>query len=308
MAFPQGSAVLAAGIAGVLPEGSWLGAPNNGPRYILCRQNLVNIRSHAVCINTGGAMMNNRQASVRNRSEWSRRSDRGVPGPGNPVRVRLAGLLLGVGAIVDAAGDAAQKTPLPTHNIKILINVANFDPLARGNAAGTEEHLRTCIQAVLNHYMLLPPVVPPGGNPALAYQRRGAEIAFDLVGSGIVGYGAERAAENVLAAIQGWFNDPVTGAARRAAITTVFLSVPVTQAQDPQTIESAWWRAWYRYVRPDTGYVVGQRHLPWVDVMDDEENALHAANPGQITSLPGRDGRLLQGPGVVAGAIGLTLV
>lgn len=81
-----------------------------------------------------------------------------------------------------------------------MVNVSVFQALAVTPLAhGSEEHLRNCIQSVLHCCMALPRVAPPG----FAWQFAGPEIAFDLVGSGRLGYSAERAAENVLAAIQG---------------------------------------------------------------------------------------------------------
>ena len=124
--------------------------------------------------------------------------------------------------------------------MKLLVNVPDFDPIARAGAVGTEEYLRSCIQDVLSALYNLPAAAPAG---ALAWSCRGPSIAFDLVGSGTLGYGAERAAENVLAAIQGWYNDVVMGAWRRQRIPTVYLLIPEARNLSPDLIEIAWWRA-----------------------------------------------------------------
>ncbi|KAL2060730.1 hypothetical protein VTL71DRAFT_9371 [Oculimacula yallundae] len=255
------------------------------------------IRSDAVCIVTGSTMTNNRQASIGNMTEWDRRSNLGIA---NPVWARLALLPpLAIEALETAGSDVAQRSLLPTHILKILVNISDFVPTARGNANGTDEHLRAYIQAVLNTYMALPvaPVTPLTG-----WQRRGTSIAFDLAGAGTLGYGAERAAENVLAAIQGWFNDPGPGALRRANITTVFLSIPTTPSQDPPTIESPWFRAWYRYVRSLEEYEVATRHRPWVEQMELQTLDMQNNDPGEIASLPGLTNCLTQGVGVIVGA------
>ena len=122
----------------------------------------------------------------------------------------------------------------------MLVNVPDFDPAARAGAVGTEEYLRNCIQDVLSALYFLPAVAPAG---APAWRCRGPSIAFDLLGSGSLGYGAERAAENVLAAIQGWYNDLVMGPFRRQYIPTVYLLIPEALNLNPDLTQIAWWRA-----------------------------------------------------------------
>jgi hypothetical protein len=59
--------------------------------------------------------------------------------------------------------------------------------------------------------------------------------------------GYENAAEQALSAICGWFNHNQWGAARRAAIRTVYLLVPHgpnANRKDIRRIENAWKRAW----------------------------------------------------------------
>jgi hypothetical protein len=58
------------------------------------------------------------------------------------------------------------------------------------------------------------------------------------------GYGFANSARQALAAITGWFNDPINGAARRAQILEVDLVIPLNDASDAGLIEDAWRRAW----------------------------------------------------------------
>ncbi|KAH7379853.1 hypothetical protein BKA64DRAFT_765393 [Cadophora sp. MPI-SDFR-AT-0126] len=245
-----------------------MGAPNNGPMFILHRCNITNISAHTVCIVAGSTMTNERQAKPTRRGEWLARLTiypPAVPAPICPTTVYNAAhhWPLAVGTAADTAGDTALTAPVPLlrgaitpaggpfHVNKIMVNVATFSAVPPPpGVIGSEEHLRQCIQRVLNICRLLPMAAPPGN----AWQRAGPEIAFELVGSGHLGYTAERAAENVLAAIQGWFNSDGVGPARRANIPRVYLLCPLTarNTADGQTtlVEVAWRRAWDRYVHP----------------------------------------------------------
>ncbi|PVH83963.1 hypothetical protein DL98DRAFT_528823 [Cadophora sp. DSE1049] len=145
----------------------------------------------------------------------------------------------------------------------------------------------------------------PGDLP----QGAGPSIAFDLVGSGALLYGAERSAENVLAAIQGWFNDPVSGLARRAAITTVYLLIPEARNLNPGLVEVAWWRAWYRYVEPSTAYDFDPRRAALVPLLEADSLVVQERDPGEVEALPGPRGLLINynPPREWYGAVGITL-
>lgn len=85
----------------------------------------------------------------------------------------------------------------------VKVRCHTFAPGAAVGAPGSFQFLRQCIQNVLYQYMSLPPPVI-GAN---SWRSRGISIAFELVGSGTLGYRTDDAAEHVLAAIQGWYHD-----------------------------------------------------------------------------------------------------
>ncbi|KAN0092358.1 hypothetical protein V8E51_018205 [Hyaloscypha variabilis] len=88
------------------------------------------------------------------------------------------------------------------------------------------------------------PVPPLLGIP---WRTAPISIAFPLLGCRD-GYGFANSARQALAAITGWFNDPINGAARRAQIQEVDLVIPLNDAADAGLIEDAWRRAWYVYI------------------------------------------------------------
>ncbi|PVH83962.1 hypothetical protein DL98DRAFT_584984 [Cadophora sp. DSE1049] len=298
----------------------WMGAPNNGPMFILHRCNIVNITAHTVCIVTGTTMTNDRQAKPTRRGEWLVRSTIYPPAAPAPICVptlhNAINAPLAVGTAADTAGDTVLAAPAPLlrgattpaggpfHVNKIMVNVATFSAVAPAGAPGSEEHLRLCIQGVLYRCIQLPVIAPPG----LAWQFAGSEIALELVGSGRLGYTAERAAENVLAAIQGWFNDPAMGPARRANLPRIYLLCPLTarNTADGQTslVEAAWRRAWDRYVHPVRASDPMLNEA--VARMEEESRELQNSFPGLVSSPPGLRGRLIRGT-LSAGSIGITL-
>lgn len=89
-----------------------------------------------------------------------------------------------------------------THQLKIMVRVPEFDPAAVGGRRGTAQYLRQCVHKVLDEYYNLPIVAPAAPN-AWRFRSVPGSIAFPLLGSKRQLYSCERAAENVVAAIQG---------------------------------------------------------------------------------------------------------
>ncbi|KAH6720628.1 hypothetical protein BKA61DRAFT_668529 [Leptodontidium sp. MPI-SDFR-AT-0119] len=301
---------------------AWNGAPASGPTYILQRCNIVDIVSHAVVIVTDGAMLNDRQSQPFRQHEWRIRSTNpaGVCNMDLYNQVNNAGFLTLRASARATEGDVAVPFSLPIgqqpagsptsilagparHAVKIMVNVAPFNPNASFNGVGSERHLRKCVQNALNCYMGLG-VMPPPGRP---WAVTGPSIAFQLIGSGRLGYGSERAAENVLAAIQGWFNHPVHGAARRAQITTVFLLCNTGPASFVTEQEAAWRRAWDRYVHPVAVETPAPNLVQAVARIEAESLQIQDDNPGLIDSLPGHRGRLTQLPRSSRGSLGIVI-
>lgn len=86
-----------------------MGAPNNGPMFILHRCNIVNVDAHTVCIVTGSTMTNDRQAKPTRRGEWLARSTTYPPAGGAPVCwptvFNAIHAPLAVGNVGETAGD-----------------------------------------------------------------------------------------------------------------------------------------------------------------------------------------------------------
>lgn len=124
-----------------------------------------------------------------------------------------------------------------------MVNMPDFDPTAAVGAHGSVEHFRQVIYRIMSRTVdqNLPLVVH---SPMVVWRRKGNHVALELIGSGVLGYTAEVAAEHMLASITGWFHHPANGAMRRAQIQTVYFCIPSKESLAPLVIERAFKRAW----------------------------------------------------------------
>lgn len=248
------------------------GAPNNGPTYQLIRSNIfdnVGGPTAGIVLPCDRAMrLYMHRATARGREEWWSKGNQLPPAPAPPPPPavppappqgpletyisRFCNPPLPQDLSTRVPGEISISvlrfhfiTRLgctnPNHGIAILVRMKPFDP----DEVNPNHKLRRRYQRALRRAMrptdaqtalLVAAGVAPLGIPT--------SVAFDLIGSGHFGYGYDNAAEQALAAITLWFNHPVDGAARRAAIPTVKLLVPANPLEDPGRVRQAWLRAW----------------------------------------------------------------
>lgn len=129
------------------------------------------------------------------------------------------------------------------HNLILMIHMVPKSP----QGAGNDMTLQGLYTAVLDRVMGSNNM--PLGTPAQlaaqavnSWQWASTCIAFPLLGCKD-NYGYQNTAQQALGAIQGWFDDPVLGATRRAQITRIDLVVPPGRP-DTGKIRNAWEMAW----------------------------------------------------------------
>ncbi|KAF7882256.1 uncharacterized protein EAF01_011708 [Botrytis porri] len=128
-------------------------------------------------------------------------------------------------------------------------------------------------------------------------------IAFPLIGCG-TGYGFINAAENILSAIIGWYQDPRytpefgVPAMRAFTIQDIYLVVPPRTTMNvrilkPALIRSAWEKAWDRYLPPALGVPPVNYPSDLKDILLDQNRQLTTKywtpGLGQVLKIDGVD-------------------
>jgi len=142
----------------------------------------------------------------------------------------------------------------PNHNLVLMINLIPKAPLG----VGDNRTLQAMYVEILNR-AFTSPILPLGGAAQIAAVAAGSwrwaptTIAFPLLGCR-ENYGYVNCAEQALAAITSWFNEPnpdpanpaagPLGVQRRAQIVRIDLVIPTSEKSESNKIEQAWRRAW----------------------------------------------------------------
>ncbi|ESZ92202.1 hypothetical protein SBOR_7411 [Sclerotinia borealis F-4128] len=237
--------------------------PPDQPTYHLVQGDILDIPTEAIVLQLDAGLVNDQLAAppAQNRVAWAQRI-------GDQAGAHIA-LYQGRGPLGNAwtrpfTGHGGTLGTRPVGNFPIMVIAVNLeeppallgpDPAAP-MAAGRDNpdwRLRRAINNILCRAYNIRRDLP--ANDALIPAphrwrlRAPVSIAIPLIGS---------KSGNIMSAVAGWYRnatlDPVdfgTPADRVATIQDVFLVVPNTRKSRPGTIESAWLKAWGRYLPAD---------------------------------------------------------